>query len=72
MSKTVQPALAKIAAGLSRVPPRFAHSLAFVLGIAAVLLVAMLVHPILYLVALPLVIIFVVSLERREPRSPTL
>lgn len=72
MSKIVQPALGKIAASFSRMSPRFRQSLAFVLGIAAVLLVAMLVHPILYLVALPLVMIFVVSLERREPGPPTL
>lgn len=72
MSKIVQPARGKIAASFSRMSPRFRQSLAFVLGIAAVLLVAMLVHPILYLVALPLVMIFVVSLERREPGPPTL
>jgi len=71
VSKKVLPAFNKIGASFSRVSPRFWQSLALLSATAAVLLTAMAIHPILYLLALPLVMLFFVFLERREPRTPT-
>ena len=71
MSKTVNAALAKASAVFSHVSPRFCQSLALLSAIAAVLLAAMAIHPILYLLTLPLVMLFFVKHEKREPKTPT-